>query len=453
MLRARKIIGFLLLLAACAPAPDASRTDATQVARRAIGPALPYEAEALTLGDADLFRHSVVARRQFAWRAVARALGATGGAQVEVPRWASWYARDDYQRIFHKLYDDLGKDGRKARRPFAAADVAAAERWNLHSLDDLPNWPESRYQAWLASLGSDAARRGVAGLNRTFYSPAVTEHVAENYPVIDACLDGLPALPFDWKNPDPNNFTACFGQEFGAGAAAVKTSWRRRDFGLRVGAYATDAASLTRRLAASDSGWGAPDSEEDPADQEIYTIALEGGSRFQLAGLHLMTKELREWVWITLWWSPRPDQDFGEDRPEAIRALGGPWSHYKMCVVTAFDEQGGFTEAERAAYPTLAAAFDGANSQLGGASWCSNPYIEEGAHNQRSNCMGCHQHAGSSLDPKDILAGGDRFPKNGAVRVRENFPSDYLWSFAKDPERLSGYIRNQISHYDIYDNL
>ena len=40
-------------------------------------------------------------------------------------------------------------------------------------------------------------------------------------------------------------------------------------------------------------------------------------------------------------------------------------------------------------------------------------------------------------------------PGGGSRRVRENFPADYLWSFGREPERLSGYIRQQIDHYDV----
>jgi hypothetical protein len=76
----------------------------------------------------------------------------------------------------------------------------------------------------------------------------------------------------------------------------------------------------------------------DPSPAQIHTLTLPNGLHFRLAGLHVMTKELDHWVWITLWWSPEPDDDFGADRPASIAALGGPWGHYKMCVVTAFEE-------------------------------------------------------------------------------------------------------------------
>ena len=51
-----------------------------------------------------------------------------------------------------------------------------------------------------------------------------------------------------------------------------------------------------------------------------------------------MSKELDHWLWITLWWSPDPDSDFGADRPAAIAALPGPWRNYKMCVTSSYLE-------------------------------------------------------------------------------------------------------------------
>ena len=86
-------------------------------------------------------------------------------------------------------------------------------------------------------------------------------------------------------------------------------------------------------------------------------MRLAAGSRFRLAGMHIRTRELDHWLNITLWWSPTPDTDFGADRPAAVRSLGGPWSSYKMCVATDYDEHdpdptGGFSQSA----PSLGAA-------------------------------------------------------------------------------------------------
>lgn len=439
-----------MLVAACSAPRDASRTAATPEARKAIGLAAAYRPEAISEVAEGRIKTSMRERRAFAWRAVAKALapGARG-----LPAWASWYAKDDFQRVFHKLYDDAGKERRALRDPFSDEETANAVAWNVRYVDELPAWPEGRYDAWLASLDTDAKLRGVAGLARTFYAPAAMQAFLGGYSQIDRCQPGLPALDFLWKNPDPANFTYCFPREFDRAAAIAKTAWKRRDFGLKVPVYDTDATSLSRRLADANTGWGAPDREVSPNDDAIYAIEAPGGARFQLAALHLMTKELREWAWITLWWSDDPDSDFGEDRPAEIRALGGPWSHYKMCVVTGFEDQDVPDVDYAATYPSLASALAATKAATAPYTWCSNAHVELGASNQRSNCIGCHQHGGSMLNPQDILANSERFPGGGSGRVRENFPADYLWSFGREPERLSGYIRQQIDHYDVYDRF
>jgi hypothetical protein len=80
--------------------------------------------------------------------------------------------------------------------------------------------------------------------------------------------------------------------------------------------------------------------------------------------------------------------------------------------------------------------------------WCSNPFLEKGAHNAQTNCIGCHQHAG---DPKTLDAVLD-FPEAGRSLVRQSFPADYSWSFATPPspdpkDRLQDMIQRRIKAY------
>jgi len=53
----------------------------------------------------------------------------------------------------------------------------------------------------------------------------------------------------------------------------------------------------------------------------------------------------------------------------------------------------------------------------GGPSWCSNQYIERGAHNAQTNCIGCHQHAGTGLASEDVLADSLTFPQSGRAMI------------------------------------
>lgn len=229
--------------------------------------------------------------------------------------------------------------------------------------------------------------------------------------------------------PPTTNMAACLHGVFPPSAATVALEWRRTDLGMPLPTFDTSAPALSRRLApGADATWGTGDGAAEPAEREAYTMRLASGSRFRLAGMHIRTRELDHWLNITLWWSPTPDTDFGADRPAAVRSLGGPWSSYKMCVATDFDEQdpdpaGGFAQDA----PSLAAALRTVHEGRGGPSWCSNPYIDAGPGMVRSNCVGCHQHAMSGVLPADVQTDHARFPDNGRARVRNNYPADGFW--------------------------
>lgn len=447
--------GMALLIFAGCEGRTVSEPNATPAARKVLGFAEDYVPETLSEAQAAELRRSPLARRRLAWDLVAKALKpvATSAGGLTVPTWAGWYARDDFQRQFHKLYDDLGKDGRRMRRPFTEDEIATVEAWNTRMVDELPSWPADRYAAWLRTIDDQERAHNLTGMNRTLFSPGATRHLLRNYGNVDVCVDAVRDVPFAEPGLAADNFSRCYSREFPASAALVKTAWARDGFDIKVGVYDTSASGLARRMADAGGSWEVPDDVADPDANTIYTIKLDQGARFRLSGMHLMTKELREWVWITLWWSNTPDEDFGEDRPESIRALGGPWSNYKMCVTVAFEEEGEVDAELRERFPSLAASLDAANAAVGPSSWCSNPFIERGGGNQRSNCIGCHQHGGSGFDERDVLADEARFPRQGRARVRENFPSDYLWSFGKDPERWAPFIRSQITHYDTYDRV
>jgi hypothetical protein len=178
------------------------------------------------------------------------------------------------------------------------------------------------------------------------------------------------ALGVDLEEADPD-WAACVAGPFPLDAAVVKADWRRVGIGEPFPTYDTSAAGLARRLGpGGDPSWGAGDGSAEPGVDDIYTVTLPSGAVYRLAALHVMTKELDHWMWTTLWWSPEPATDFGEDRPPAIAALGGPWAHYKMCAVTGFaegdpDPQGGAgdTSLGRA----LAAARRGARTRTSSA--------------------------------------------------------------------------------------
>jgi len=220
---------------------------------------------------------------------------------------------------------------------------------------------------------------------------------------------------------------ACVRGAFPPGAATIAAHWVRADLGLPMPTYDTSAAGLRRRFEAGSLTWGEGDGTADPGDDRIYTMSVPAGPLYRLAGFHVRTRELAHWLNITLWWSPEPDTDFGEDRPDAIRALGGPWSQYKMCVSMEFDEldpdpSGGFD----ADAPSLGAALATVHDR---ASWCPNPYIHAAPGPLPPNRVGCHQHALSGLRPGEVALDEVRFPDGGRAAARNNAPADGFWGF------------------------
>jgi hypothetical protein len=234
----------------------------------------------------------------------------------------------------------------------------------------------------------------------------------------------------------------CLDGEMPRDAVVIKADWRRQLVDEPLAIYDTSATRMTERLS-GDALWDA-DGNADPGPGSIYTIELPNAQRFRMPALHIMSKELDHWVWITLWYSATPDSDFGADRPTALPA---PWNNYKMCVATTYveadpDPAGGHTG-------TLGASLTAVHAGVGGPTWCSNPYLEEGKGNAATNCIGCHQHGGTSLAPELILSDE---PAHGVTRTRNNFFTDYLWVIkGGGGEDLSSIVQAEVDFWDAND--
>ena len=528
-------------------------TSAVQVQdRKIIGVAAPYTPDlGLAARDEEL-RTSIAARRQAAWQVVGKVLAPIplgdprlapnfGGVQPELPAWHTWYARDDFERTFKKLYRDLGPVGRRARAPI---DPAVGLAWNATALDELPEWPEQRYLDYLATIDMPELASGVGGAHRVGYSPGAMEHLIASYQKQYACRVDPAPDPFDddpvreghlvteseqlvlkscaWRvlgpfqagaasvqvtstgegdadlyvrrgsAPEPSAYDCkssgddsnescmvagdgpvyvavfgaadstvevdvaylsedvrdptCLDGELPRDAVLVKADWRRQLTGELLPIYDTSGPRMAVRLN-GEATWNADGAGSPPAT-DIYTIALETGARFRLPALHIMSKELDHWMWITLWWSASPDKDFGADRPAAIAALPGPWANYKMCVTTQYLE--GDPDPRGGQAGTLGDALGAVNAGGEGTpTWCSNPYLELGPGNAATNCIGCHQHGGTELTAEAILADT---PKFGTTRIRNNFFTDYLWAVkGGNGDDLSSIVQAEVDYWDASD--
>ena len=501
-----KLLAALALVVACAgsdgPGPgefpfdgEGGKTDV--FGRALIGPAQPYEPDDTLPAVEERLRTDMVFRRQVAWEIIARTIDpvpllglaerAEGSEELtlpggvpEVSRFQTWYGVDDFKRMFQFLYENEDRASRLRRDPFDEEEIAAAIEFNDTAIDRSSRWPLERFIEYVNRLGvcpegtpADECARllqsnfsGASGGNvRITYSPATIRHLLENYGAILDCMDELGGLALSATPEEEANFAFCYEREMPIDAVLIKAQWVRADFDRDIPVYDTDADTLSALLGEGASGtWPEEGNRRaDPGSDEIITIKLRNGSTFRLVGLHIMTKELRHWTWITMWWHDQPDSDFGADRPAAITEVGGAiWGNYKMCVVVDYAEGDDDPGDNFDAHPSLAAALRALPDDMG-ATWCSNGYVEEGRGNARTNCIGCHQHGASTVgadldgdstpDPfvlEQVIDDPTHYPQNGRTRIRDVFPSDYLWS-ASRVDNLFQVIRSEVDRTDIGD--
>lgn len=411
---ARALVAAALVLAAgCAVerADEPSNTieqEAQPVDRLLIGRASGYPADSTMRARLPVLDANMAERRKVAWEVVRKVVSPVNIAakvgKASLPRMQTWYSREDVLPMFDRLFRALPDDQKKRRDRFTDPQLKAVFPWNATMALSLASFTEERRAARLRELTTPDGLHSLGKDSRVLMSPGYVEHLLRSYPEMAAC-----SLPPAGQAPSsPTSFASCLDGEFPIDAVAVKLRWIPG--GQAMPTYDTSPVSLARKLAAED--FGAGDGTANPGDAAIYTMQLAPDSSMRLAAVHIMTKELRDWAWITLWWSSEPDTDFGKDRPASIAALGGPWRNYKMCVVTAFDEKDPRARVD-------------ANDP---ASWCSNPYLELGSRAAKTNCIGCHQHGGTPETSESILASPDRFPNGARAKVRQNFPSDYAFT-------------------------
>ena len=132
----KRALHMLLLssLAACNPATRSAasgdKEDINPADRKILGVPAPYPADSSLRARQDELDGSMAARRAVAWATVRKVLQPvplaeptirSGGVVPTVPRFQTWYAKDDFVRMWKELYKELGSDGRKARAPLRDA--------------------------------------------------------------------------------------------------------------------------------------------------------------------------------------------------------------------------------------------------------------------------------------------------------------------------------------------
>lgn len=475
-----------------APCPEVGSEESglTAPARYVVGEASTWPAESRR-DDESTLRSSLSERRALGWGVVSRLVeevpvAAPSGGPDSLPRFQTWYGEEDLRRVVQYLhetgddYSEVALDeafewNRRAVLEFESWPEARLEAFveetsegegarglggiervmyspiaarhllqSRHELAacaapdpeaDLPEDFRSAEQdesVWLDGCGGQRLGPYAVADGGTFVAESEgavlsitgeechgacrVNGPAEVYVEVRARERGRARVQVRYDEPVAL-WTPCLTHEFPDGAVILKTEYRRVGFGFMVGAHDTSVAGVEAVFAGGES-WTEGE-EADPSEDSIFTLELPGGERYRLVAMHAMVKDLDHWVWSTMWWSDTPEEDFGQGRPGT---LGAPWDQYKMCATTWFEEEdrefAGVSEEIRAA-----------STLRGTESWCSNPFIERGEGAAATNCIGCHQHAGTGASSEEILAGelvpGDRA---GRLQERNNFPTDYVFS-------------------------
>ena len=153
------------------------------------------------------------------------------------------------------------------------------------------------------------------------------------------------------------------------------------------------------------------DPQLGPMGPAILGRPYQAGDFVVLAGMHMTTKEIKDWVWATFWWHDRPDDGpFAADRPAGLPA---PWNHYLMSA--SYDLN------------TPSAADGGPHTAF-------NPWLETAfANGVNSNCMNCHQRAGvPNVGFKPVKRGNPQ-PTDPAY-ASGSLRTDFLWSITDNAQ-------------------
>lgn len=406
---------FLLLclgLLGCERNPD-SELHLSKEARYVLGSPRAIDSSLLDSVNFEQMGQDLRLQRRFAWELWRDLQSEKQG----FAKWQTWYAKEDLQRIFRRAYERLGRRGRLERRPFSDEEISAALRWHDGGQFEEPAWNKERFDLWFAAFDSENKKRSIPGINKVLMNEKAIRFFLQHYSEIHLC----------------SRQSLCSDLEFPQGAAFLKLAWRRGQDEFTIPSYRTDAEGMALQL--SNSSW-LESGRWIPREGESYRMESATGQIFHLAGLHSSLRFSGGWFWSSLWLSEEKDVGFGFDRPHDLNA---PWDHYQLCSSQNFLKQ------------ELGGNLDEA-LVLQKSAWCSNPYLEPGHQNQKTNCVGCHQHAGKPWSEKDFL---DRLDNDlGSLTEAASDPvnlSDRIWSLYRGPEPFAGIIDHDIEYFDVYD--
>ena len=422
----------------------ASLLDRGPGGREIIGMGAPYEP---TITTPDTVNQNMATRREVAWTAVAKVFAPyevtlTDGTTDTIPAFLSWYIETEINAIMKEMVDEFGFPTESPG--FTSQQVLDYLNGRGKRLREGPRDFEPIPLDVLERLGNGIPAH--AGTTANLFSPSFVTHILEHIREIADCSpDDMVDYIQEKLDGVRESFSPCMSNEFPSDAVMFKPRWTSiiADDIVPMPSAPTNPDTMRRLLGEPQTGesrltrmptydpldpstqvWSETPTNPDPSNVEnFFVIENSAGRRYALRSLHVVTKEVDEWVWGTIWWSATPGRDFGLDRPDTLQESLG---NYKLCAATTFMEQDQSSPAERfQGMPELATVMrhvtwpDGPmQTEDGTASWCANPYIE-GLIPART-CAGCHQAAG------ELGPGPD-----GNVRRTTRHLGDFVFTFER----------------------
>jgi hypothetical protein len=381
---------------------------------------------------------SMRARRNQAWAIVEQVWAPVSVAGGKVPAWMTWYEEQDIGPLYRELLSKQTNGRGESTPAQVRADVDAVLR--EHPLKDLQTSLSS------ARLGKtlrqftfpgmpllDPKRKPATGV--IYYNTAFVRHLLENAERIVSCdpsalaklnlpgssgaggLFGIEGLPAQLLPSDPQNrYALCMDHEMPADAIMIKANWVPViKYDSAGNGYVDEhridtSAKMASTLSAYPSGtWiEIPWDEDARANGGIkaagFRVTDEKGKEWELRGMHVVKKNLRTWMWTTLF-EAGGEWNWGADKPVALTQEWTPFAHYGMCTVSNFRESDPMPwaayEGKDEHLQSLADSIKSVARVMRGAQWCSNPYIETNL--AFGNCIGCHQGSTETVLPTTVF--------------------------------------------------
>lgn len=465
------------------PPEGVSSTEADREGRLEIGRGKDYTP--IAEDPATLFTRlekSMADRREVGWQIVEAMLApqklTLDNETIDVPLWQTWYegmpgsTEDKGNFEVAQLIDTYIEnykdclDQECGQTPKQLAERTLTEFSQKDLQETLTSANFSRTLALLEGLteGNDKSGQDHLGRGFTIFSPSFVQHVLEQAEGIEKCFNTFPTPASTAPARSPTQFSHCI-DEFPRSAVMIKTEWAPIETETRM--FDTSGAALSQQLDRINGAWTEGESDKRTTNN-IYSVRADDNVVYGLNSIHFSTKDTREWIWVTLWWDPQPDRDFGADRPASIARFNqGVWANYKMCVTSAFVERDPAPwNSFESGQPTLAASLKSTHEVMAKqaaasppgyrevTTWCSNPFVEGHPNNDKTNCIGCHQFsvagdenplvqskfvrffdtiwlsnsAGAGIPATARAIYARHYPQFGRSRVRQNFPADFAWS-------------------------